>query len=252
MKIVIMGLDGASSEQLLGDERLTHLRWLMGIGCYGKLNDIVHSSTDAALAIGEQIASAGKRVRKIGASLSFLPGQISDSHGTDSTEIIKSMDEIYAQSRQRFESARDFMQNGKWDCVLILENGLDLIQRAGNGAAESDADAVRNYYQHLDTEWGTLLELLDNDTAILIVSAYKAESSFILVAPNNPLYGEIEGVYSLDLAPTLLELGGDILPELIQGKSLVAGKTLSAAGEAGYSQEEEEIVRERLKGLGYI
>jgi hypothetical protein len=38
----------------------------------------------------------------------------------------------------------------------------------------------------------------------------------------------------------------------MQGKSLVSGKTLSAAAETGFSADEEEILRERLSGLGYI
>jgi predicted AlkP superfamily phosphohydrolase/phosphomutase len=76
--------------------------------------------------------------------------------------------------------------------------------------------------------------------------------SFILAASNNPLYGEVEGAHLLDMAPTLLELGGYDIPTSMQGKSLVAGKTLSTAANAGYSADEEELIRERLKGLGYI
>ncbi|HWP44003.1 MAG TPA: alkaline phosphatase family protein [Blastocatellia bacterium] len=75
--------------------------------------------------------------------------------------------------------------------------------------------------------------------------------SFILAASNSPLQGEIEGVHILDLAPTLLELGGYDIPNTMQGRSLVAGRTL-AADEAGFSPDEEEIIRERLAGLGYI
>jgi predicted AlkP superfamily phosphohydrolase/phosphomutase len=76
--------------------------------------------------------------------------------------------------------------------------------------------------------------------------------SFILAASNNPLRGEIKGAHILDLAPTLLELGGYDIPNTMQGKSLVMGQTLVSEDEAGYSPTGEEIIRERLSGLGYI
>jgi predicted AlkP superfamily phosphohydrolase/phosphomutase len=75
--------------------------------------------------------------------------------------------------------------------------------------------------------------------------------SFILAASNNPLQGEVNGAHILDLAPTLLELGGYDVPGSMQGKSLVSVETLSAAP-GGLSEDEEQIIRERLSGLGYI
>jgi predicted AlkP superfamily phosphohydrolase/phosphomutase len=76
--------------------------------------------------------------------------------------------------------------------------------------------------------------------------------SFVLAAPNSPLSGEIEGAHLFDLAPTLLELGGYPVPPSMQGRSLVAGLELTASGTGGLTPDEEEIVRERLRGLGYI
>jgi predicted AlkP superfamily phosphohydrolase/phosphomutase len=75
--------------------------------------------------------------------------------------------------------------------------------------------------------------------------------SFILASSNNPLAGEVEGAHILDLSPTLLELGGYDIPASMQGKSLVAGKAVTP-DEGGFSASEEEIIRERLSGLGYI
>jgi hypothetical protein len=76
--------------------------------------------------------------------------------------------------------------------------------------------------------------------------------SFILAASNNPLCGEVEGAHLLDMSPTLLELAGYDIPTSMQGKSLVAGRTLDTEADTGYSADEEEIIRERLSGLGYI
>jgi predicted AlkP superfamily phosphohydrolase/phosphomutase len=75
--------------------------------------------------------------------------------------------------------------------------------------------------------------------------------SFILASSNNPLAGEVEGAHILDLAPTMLEMGGYDIPASMQGRSLVAGKMMAADGD-GFSASEEDIIRERLSGLGYI
>ncbi|MEJ7712605.1 MAG: hypothetical protein WKF84_22845 [Pyrinomonadaceae bacterium] len=56
--------------------------------------------------------------------------------------------------------------------------------------------------------------------------------SFILAAPHNPLQGEVAGANILDISPTLLELGGYDIPNSMQGKSLVSGKTLMVTAAA--------------------
>ncbi|MGW8179479.1 MAG: alkaline phosphatase family protein, partial [bacterium] len=76
--------------------------------------------------------------------------------------------------------------------------------------------------------------------------------SFILASPNNPLSGEVEGAHLLDIAPTILQLGGYDIPASMQGKSLVEDHRLEPANESAFSSDEEEIIRERLSGLGYI
>jgi predicted AlkP superfamily phosphohydrolase/phosphomutase len=48
--------------------------------------------------------------------------------------------------------------------------------------------------------------------------------SLILAASNIPLRGGLEGARLLDVAPTLLELGGYDVPASMQGKSLLAGR----------------------------
>ena len=75
--------------------------------------------------------------------------------------------------------------------------------------------------------------------------------SFILAASNNPLQGEVLGAHLLDMSPTLLELAGYDVPSSMQGVSLVHGKTIPAAAD-GLSTEGEELIRQRLRGLGYI
>jgi predicted AlkP superfamily phosphohydrolase/phosphomutase len=76
--------------------------------------------------------------------------------------------------------------------------------------------------------------------------------SFILAASNLPQYGEVDGAHMLDMAPTLLELGGYEIPVSMQGKSLMSGEVLALTAHVNTPDDEEELIRERLKGLGYI
>lgn len=74
--------------------------------------------------------------------------------------------------------------------------------------------------------------------------------SFLLAAPNCPLTGEYQGAKLLDIAPTLLDLAGYEIPSSMQGRSLVAG--MEKRGPGGPSGSEEQIIHDRLAGLGYI
>jgi predicted AlkP superfamily phosphohydrolase/phosphomutase len=76
--------------------------------------------------------------------------------------------------------------------------------------------------------------------------------AFILAAPNVPELGEIKSAKLLDIAPTLMEVGGYEIPDSFQGRSLFGGSLAETSREAGTSAEAEEAIRERLSGLGYI
>jgi predicted AlkP superfamily phosphohydrolase/phosphomutase len=73
--------------------------------------------------------------------------------------------------------------------------------------------------------------------------------AFVLAGPNCPLAGEIEGAHLMDIAPTLLELGGYDVPETMQGRSLLSRRVGSAPV---LTIDDEEVVRQRLSGLGYV
>jgi predicted AlkP superfamily phosphohydrolase/phosphomutase len=75
--------------------------------------------------------------------------------------------------------------------------------------------------------------------------------SLILAGGKVPLRGEVAGARLLDVGPTLLELGGYDVPASMQGRSLGAGLAEAEAGDLSAAQDEETI-RQRLTGLGYI
>ena len=64
---------------------------------------------------------------------------------------------------------------------------------------------------------------------------------------NCPLSRVVEGARLLDMAPTLLDLAGYEVPASMQGRSLVAGmdKKRDSSGQ-------EQIILDRLAGLGYV
>lgn len=64
--------------------------------------------------------------------------------------------------------------------------------------------------------------------------------------------GEIKSAKLLDIAPTLMEVGGYEIPDSFQGRSLFGGSLAGVSRERGTSAEAEEAIRERLSGLGYI
>jgi predicted AlkP superfamily phosphohydrolase/phosphomutase len=95
------------------------------------------------------------------------------------------------------------------------------------------------------------IHVLENDTGPDDCN-HAQFGSFILAASNSPLQGEITGAHLLDIAPTLMDLGGYEIPSSMQGRSLVAGRRFEESPNGDYTSDDETIVRERLSGLGYI
>jgi predicted AlkP superfamily phosphohydrolase/phosphomutase len=80
---------------------------------------------------------------------------------------------------------------------------------------------------------------------------HSQHGAFVLAAPGLEAIGELEGAHLLDIAPTLLELGGYEVPPSMQGRSLVSGRIGRIAAFEG-TTDDDELVRSRLGGLGYL
>jgi predicted AlkP superfamily phosphohydrolase/phosphomutase len=74
--------------------------------------------------------------------------------------------------------------------------------------------------------------------------------AFILAAPGNQLQGPMEQVRLLDLTPTLLSGGYDRCGHKA-GQSILSRATPRPGSDAGISATDQEIIRQRLSGLGY-
>jgi predicted AlkP superfamily phosphohydrolase/phosphomutase len=70
---------------------------------------------------------------------------------------------------------------------------------------------------------------------------------FAMAGPGIPAIGELNGMTLLDIAPTILSLMELPVPEDMEGQSLLQMERGNI-----YSPEDEEEVRKRLQGLGYL
>ena len=136
-----------------------------------------------------------------------------------------------------FKSLASRLETPDWDFCQLNDTSLK------NSA---DLESAPDKYLRLDRELGDVLQFLSDDTVIAILG----EGCFVLVSGNSPLQGEYKGGSVSDLAPTLLELAGYPLPAGTKGKSWVAGMELNNS--SGLSADEQQILRDRLSGLGYI
>jgi predicted AlkP superfamily phosphohydrolase/phosphomutase len=101
---------------------------------------------------------------------------------TDDKDWLK--EQIFAMSRKQFQVVRHFMANEDWDYFQFVEIGLDRIHHGFwkhhdethrfHEPGNRYRNVVRDYYRHLDEQIGGLLELLDEDAAVLILSDHGA------------------------------------------------------------------------------
>jgi predicted AlkP superfamily phosphohydrolase/phosphomutase len=95
------------------------------------------------------------------------------------------LDRINRMSRQHFEVVRYLMTTVEWDYFQFVDIGLDRMHHGfwkyhdpfhrHYVAANAFRSAIGDYYLHLDREIGTLLELLEDDDTVLIVSDHGAQ-----------------------------------------------------------------------------
>ena len=94
-------------------------------------------------------------------------------------------DEIFAMSRTQFQVVRHLLETKEWDYFQFVDIGLDRIHHGfwkyhdpQHVLHEPDSpfrDTVHEYYRHIDEEIGRVLELLTDDTIVLVVSDHGAQ-----------------------------------------------------------------------------
>jgi predicted AlkP superfamily phosphohydrolase/phosphomutase len=94
-------------------------------------------------------------------------------------------DEIFAMSRTQFRVVRHLLTTQQWDYFQFVDIGQDRIHHGfwkyhdpEHVLHEPDSpfrDTVHDYYRHIDQEIGRVLELLTDDTIVLVVSDHGAQ-----------------------------------------------------------------------------
>jgi predicted AlkP superfamily phosphohydrolase/phosphomutase len=93
-------------------------------------------------------------------------------------------DQIFEMSRRQFIVIRHYLENADWDYFQFVNIGLDRVHHGfwkhldpQHVQHEPDSpwrDVIPDYYLHLDEEIGRILELLTEDTVLLVVSDHGA------------------------------------------------------------------------------
>jgi predicted AlkP superfamily phosphohydrolase/phosphomutase len=88
--------------------------------------------------------------------------------------------QINDMTRKRFKVLRYLLENKPWDFFMFVEMGVDRIHHGlwahhdsnhrNHDPASPYVNSIRDYYLYLDQEIGTLLELLPENTHIIVVS----------------------------------------------------------------------------------
>jgi len=95
------------------------------------------------------------------------------------------LDQIYKMTKQRFQVVRYLAKEVPWQFFMFVEMGPDRIHHGmwkymdprhpKYQPGSKYENTIRDYYEYLDGEIGTLLELLDDETVVLLVSDHGAQ-----------------------------------------------------------------------------
>jgi len=121
------------------------------------------------------------------------------------------------EMKQRFEALTDDKGNPLNSLVFKPQ---EIYKNVRNVAPDLIVHFGRLYWRSIGSVGHGRLHLEENDTGPDACN-HAQFGMFILSAPNNPLHGEFQGARLLDLAPTLMDLGGYKIPAGMQGRSLV-------------------------------
>jgi predicted AlkP superfamily phosphohydrolase/phosphomutase len=168
-----------------------------------------------------------------------------EPNGTiDAGDYERFRDEVKA----RFEAVTD--DQGRPMRTLVFKP-QEIYRNVRNVAPDLIVHFGELYWRSIGGVGYPTLHVQENDTGPDDCN-HAQQGSFIFAAPGSPLRGEMTGAHILQMAPTLLEVGGFDVPTTMQGTSLLAGRALGARETPAVDPEGEAIIRERLSGLGYI
>ena len=110
------------------------------------------------------------------------PVDVSNFRTHDKARLLR---EIYSVSRRQWDVVRWLVRSTEWDYFHFVEIGLDRLQHGFWKFHDAEhvlhepgncyKNVIRDYYRYLDEQIGTVLEMLDEETAILVLSDHGAQ-----------------------------------------------------------------------------
>lgn len=92
--------------------------------------------------------------------------------------------QIYEMTEKRFKVTKHLLGEKEWDFFMMVEMGVDRVHHAfwkyfdpehsKYEAGSPYQNAIEDYYKYLDGEIGEILDMLDDDTVVLVVSDHGA------------------------------------------------------------------------------
>jgi ATP sulfurylase len=93
--------------------------------------------------------------------------------------------QIYEMTEKRFAVVKYLLREKEWDFFMLVEMGVDRIHHAfwkfldpehpKHEPGSPHQNAIKHYYEYLDREVGEILDMLDEDTVVLVVSDHGAK-----------------------------------------------------------------------------
>jgi predicted AlkP superfamily phosphohydrolase/phosphomutase len=119
------------------------------------------------------------------------------------------LDQIYAMADQQHEVIKHLMASKPWDFFMHVDMGVDRIHHGfwkffdarhpKHEPGNPYEHAIRDYYVHIDGQIGERLDMLDDDTAVLVVSDHGGQPMMGGICFNEWL--KQEGYLVLDYQP---------------------------------------------------
>jgi len=152
------------------------------------------------------------------------------------------------QMKEKLERLED---DKGWPLKSLVFKPKDIYRNVKNIAPDLIVHFGGLYWRSIGSVGHSQIHVRENDTGPDGCN-HSQYGMFILAAPNCPLSGPYDGARLLDIAPTLLDLGGYEIPETMQGRSLVAGMEKTNPNAGSSDSDAEKTIHDRLAGLGYV
>lgn len=96
------------------------------------------------------------------------------------------LDQIYLMTKRRFKVVKHYLKSEQWDFFMFVEMGVDRIHHGFWRYQSKDhrlfqpggiyEDVIREYYRYVDRQIGLLLDHVDAQTSIMVVSDHGAKN----------------------------------------------------------------------------